>query len=415
MVLLRGTRRRPAPSPRWKEVGEGTQATHRRGYRAFAAGLGLTGLVATGLAVRALPHLPRGYVLFLVLALLGGFVVVRLRSGLLLSLQVPLAPVWLYGWPAAPPLFLLSLPALVLLHRTTFWRGLVYFGGGTVWSLLAGLAFQHVVPRFRPPWGELGGMALGGTVYAVGTVLTVAAGHYLATGRLDPLSPRGLLGTGGVVFLVAGPPSYLMVLATQNPSQPHLLTLAIWLLTAMALKGFLETREANTRLREALTELQQLSVTDPLTGLFNRRHFMEILEREMSRHGRYGQPFSLLLLDVRNLKHINDTRGHPAGDAVLCSVADALRGRLRRSDLAFRIGGDEFAVLLPHTDPQGAYRLALGLYDRLRAQDPLADVTIGVAGFPAHARDPTSLIAAADAALYRARAVGDPVGIVQSP
>jgi len=415
MVLLRGTRRRRVLSPRGKDVGEGTQAPPRLGYQAFAAGLGLTGLVATGLAVRAVPHLPRTYVLFLVLAVLGSFVVVRLRSGLLLSCQVPLAPVWLYGWSAAPPFFFLSLPALVLLHRTTFWRGLVYFGGGTVWSLLAGLTLQHAGPRLRPPWGELGGMALGSAVYAVGAVLTTAAGHYLATGRLSPLSPRGLLGTGGVVFLAAGLPSYLMVLAAQNPTQPHVLVLAIWLLTAMALKGFLETREANTRLREALAELQRLSVTDPLTGLFNRRHFMETLDRELNRHDRYGQPFSLLLLDVRNLKHINDTRGHPAGDAVLCAVADTLRSRLRRSDLAFRIGGDEFAVLLPHTDPQGAYRLAQGLYDRLRAQDPLADVTIGVAGFPAHAREPASLIAAADAALYRARASGDSVGIVQPP
>ncbi|MDR7440176.1 MAG: GGDEF domain-containing protein [Armatimonadota bacterium] len=381
----------------------------------FAAGLGLAGLVATGLAAHTVPHLPRTYVLFLALSLLGTLVVVRLRSGFLLSFQVPLAPVWLYGWPAAPPLFLLSLPVLVLLHGTTFWRGLVYFGGGTVWSLLAGVVFQHVGLRLHPPWGELGGMALGGAVYAAGTVLTAAAGHYLATGRLNPLSPRGLLLTGGVVFLVAGPPSYLLVLSTQNPSQPHLLTLAIWGLTAMALVGFLGTREANARLQEALRELQQLSITDPLTGLFNRRHFMDLLGREFSRHARHGHPFALLLLDVRNLKHINDTQGHPAGDAALCAVAEALLSRLRRSDLAFRIGGDEFAVLLPHTDPQGAYQLARSLYDRIRAQDPLLDVTIGVAGFPEHAHDATSLIAAADTALYRARASGDAVGIVPAP
>ncbi|MCS7171986.1 MAG: GGDEF domain-containing protein [Armatimonadetes bacterium] len=390
------------------------RATPRRGYRVFAAGLGLTGLVATGLAARAFPHLPRTYVLFLVLAILGSFVVVRLRTGfLLLFLQVPLAPVWLYGWPAAPPLFFLSLPPLILLHGTTFWRGLVYLGGGTLWSLLAGVVLHHPGVRSRPPWGELGGMALGGAVYAAGTMLTAAAAHYFATGRLPPLSPRGLPLTSGMIFLVAVLPSYLLVLSAQNPSQPHLLIVAIWLLTAMALKGFLEPREANTRLREALAELQQLSITDPLTGLYNRRHFTDLLEREISRHARYGQPFTLLLLDVRNLKHINDTRGHPAGDAVLCAVADVLRSRLRKSDLAFRIGGDEFAALLPQTDPQGAYRLAWGLYEQLRARNPLADVTIGVAGFPLHARDATSLIAAADAALYRARASGEAVGVVR--
>ncbi len=387
----------------------------RQAYKVFAAGWGLAGLVATGLAVRGVFHLPRTYVLFLGLALAGSLIVVRLRSGLLLTLQIPLAPVWLYGWPAAPPLFFLSLPAVVLLHRTTLWRGLVYCGSGTIWAVLAGLLWQGVGTRFGAPWGEPGGMALGSTVYAVGVVLTAAAGHLLATGRLPPSSPPGFLLASGVVALAAGPPSYLQVLAARNPSQPYVLITAIWLLTALALKGFLETREANARLREALAELQQLSITDPLTGLYNRRHFMDLLGREFSRHNRHGDPFALLLLDVRNLKHINDTRGHPAGDAALCAVAEALRSRLRRSDLAFRIGGDEFGVLLPNTDPQGAYRLARSLYDRIRVQDPLLDVTIGVAGFPEHAHDTTSLIAAADAALYRARASGDPVGIPPRP
>ncbi len=346
---------------------------------------------------------------------MGHFVTVRLPSGLL-TLQLGLAPVWAYGWQAGPPLFLLSLPLFLLSRRGTGWDALLSFGNGAVWTAAAGLLFRHLNPSSPPgiAWHDLLAASFSCAAFAAGNAFMVAVHRFLATGDLTHLRVSRAGKTFGLLFLVAGPPSYLLVLAAQTGPAPEVLVVSIWVLVAMALKGFLELHRANVRLQRALTELQQLSSTDPLTGLYNRRQFMDLIHREFSRHTRYGQPLSLLLLDLRNLKRINDTRGHPAGDAALCAVADALRSRLRTSDLAFRIGGDEFTVLLPNTDPRGAYALAQALYDRIRSQDPTLDVTIGVAGFPEHARDVDSLIAAADTALYRARATGDPVGVASS-
>src|SRR5271156_195140 len=109
---------------------------------------------------------------------------------------------------------------------------------------------------------------------------------------------------------------------------------------------------------DTLKELQLNAVTDALTGLYNRRLFGESFEKELNRARRYGQPLGLVMLDLHRFKEVNDTHGHPRGDEVLQAAATTLKRALRTSDSAFRIGGDEFALLLPQTDPAQALALS---------------------------------------------------------
>ena len=102
----------------------------------------------------------------------------------------------------------------------------------------------------------------------------------------------------------------------------------------------------NNQLKARVAELERLVVCDTLTPLFNRRHFMEELDRWCWRAHRYGGEYGLLFVDVDNLKNVNDSLGHQAGDILLLAIAKALMGAVRRSDLVARVGGDEFAILL---------------------------------------------------------------------
>src|SRR5262249_24214375 len=115
---------------------------------------------------------------------------------------------------------------------------------------------------------------------------------------------------------------------------------------------------------EEFKKLQINAATDPLTGLYNRRLFDEYSEKELNRAQRYGQQLAFVILDVHKLKEVNDRRGHLQGDQILQLAATTLRKTVRPSDFAFRIGGDEFALLLPESDPEQA----LTLCRRVRAQ-----------------------------------------------
>jgi diguanylate cyclase (GGDEF)-like protein len=166
---------------------------------------------------------------------------------------------------------------------------------------------------------------------------------------------------------------------------------------------------ARLREREGQGELERLSVTDPLTGLYNRRHLMGTLANEVQRSRRTRRTFSVLLMDVDHFKQYNDTHGHLAGDAVLTKVADILRKMTRAVDSVARYGGEEFLVMLLETT------IATGVVvaDRIRARVAAeafaggkVTVSIGVAECPAHGDTPEELIASADAAMYQAKGAG---------
>ena len=167
------------------------------------------------------------------------------------------------------------------------------------------------------------------------------------------------------------------------------------------------------RLREGRQQLEELLVTDPLTGISNRRHLMETLKSETRRSRRSKKAFSVLMVDVDRFKQFNDTHGHPAGDKALKAVAQVLRKVMRDVDYVARYGGEEFVVVLPNTDLQGAVRAAERVRERLARisvdvgqQSVSLTLSTGVAEFPIHGDSPESLIASADAALYQAKRRG---------
>jgi diguanylate cyclase (GGDEF)-like protein len=157
-------------------------------------------------------------------------------------------------------------------------------------------------------------------------------------------------------------------------------------------------------------QMEQLALTDPLTGCFNRRWFEMQFERDLQMADRMRQPLSLIILDLDNFKEINDAAGHETGDLALRLLADNLRGSLRAVDTAVRYGGDEFVVILPQANIQGALIVA----ERLRCRIEQIEVpgfgrlsaSLGLATFPVHGASRDALIQAADRALYISKGLG---------
>jgi len=165
------------------------------------------------------------------------------------------------------------------------------------------------------------------------------------------------------------------------------------------------------RLRGGRQELERLSTTDALTGLFNRRRGLELLEQEVARSERHEHPFTVMMIDVDHFKEYNDTYGHPEGDKVLADLGRFLQSSLREVDVAARYGGEEFLALLPQTTRDEAVSLA----ERLRhdvaghrpgGSDRTITLSIGVAEFPADGETGDAVVTAADAALYHAKETG---------
>jgi len=156
--------------------------------------------------------------------------------------------------------------------------------------------------------------------------------------------------------------------------------------------------------------LQRLARADALTGLANRRGFEEALATAAAHALRHDLPLSLMLIDLDGMKQLNDTCGHPAGDALLAEVGAILDSSIRRSDTAARFGGDEFAIVMPSTDAAGAETVAARIHDRIAAL-PLpaqlrASASIGISTLTAKSSLAESLrwlVARADAALYEAK------------
>ncbi|MBI5918671.1 MAG: bifunctional diguanylate cyclase/phosphodiesterase [Nitrosomonadales bacterium] len=167
-------------------------------------------------------------------------------------------------------------------------------------------------------------------------------------------------------------------------------------------------------LSKTMSELEYYSTHDPLTGLHNRRYFNEMMEYEIGRSERHAHEFSVLMLDLDDFKDINDTYGHPCGDTTLRGVAEALRSVMRLGDLATRIGGDEFAIILTETGQEGGKVVAEKLRTELRGMvfEGLGGKTfhittsIGLITYPHDAQNLSDLMAGVDIGLYRAKKMG---------
>jgi diguanylate cyclase (GGDEF)-like protein len=177
-------------------------------------------------------------------------------------------------------------------------------------------------------------------------------------------------------------------------------------LRAMGVDSSALLERENAKLRARIAELERLVSTDSLTPLFNRRHFMEELDRWCWRAHRYGGSFGLLYCDVDRLKAVNDEQGHSIGDDVLIGVANALLAAVRKSDIVARIGGDEFAVLLDSishdqlTEKTASMR---ALFDqiRLETRGPKMKVSMSVGAQLIDSRSRAAdILEAADRAMY---------------
>lgn len=174
-----------------------------------------------------------------------------------------------------------------------------------------------------------------------------------------------------------------------------------------------ELAATNTTLLEQNRVLEMLSVTDSLTGLYNRKRLMETLVHETSRARRFNHSFSLLMLDLDDFKQYNDTLGHVAGDRLLITVASIFRETVRTMDYAARYGGEEFTIVLPESRPEQARQAAERIRARVEKETAGGEpgtrgvtVSIGVSSFPEHGETPVALIMSADAALYEAKRAG---------
>ena len=152
---------------------------------------------------------------------------------------------------------------------------------------------------------------------------------------------------------------------------------------------------------------------DGLTGTFNRRHFLELVEREWSRAKRYEMSCALLLMDIDHFKQVNDRHGHLCGDQLLREIAEAALETLRQADVLARFGGEEFIVFLPHTDPLGALDVAERIRERIerlgfswQGQAVPVSASLGVAALHAEHVTLDQLISDADEALYSAKLAG---------
>jgi two-component system cell cycle response regulator len=158
-------------------------------------------------------------------------------------------------------------------------------------------------------------------------------------------------------------------------------------------------------------EAQRLSLTDPMTGLWNYRYLTLALGHEIERASRFDRSLAVLMLDLDKFKSINDNHGHQAGDAVLIELANRMTTQVREVDTVARYGGEEFVVVLPETDAAGAARAAERLVERIRATpfviEPGLSLTVtasvGAAVFPMHGRTPSDLLRRVDSALYEAK------------
>jgi len=218
--------------------------------------------------------------------------------------------------------------------------------------------------------------------------------------------------------------TYVIILSTKGETVAKVMGLDLgaddYLVKPVETNELLARVRSGLRLRRALIDLaaknellERLALTDPLTALPNRRAYEESLTSEISRSLRHCRPLSLLYLDLDRFKEVNDLHGHAVGDEALVGFSDLLKRHARRGDLAARIGGEEFAVLLPHTSRSHAALVAERIRKAVEAAPvgrtrPVAITTsVGVAVFRGEGvEDAAAFVKEADDALYRAKSEG---------
>jgi diguanylate cyclase (GGDEF)-like protein len=184
------------------------------------------------------------------------------------------------------------------------------------------------------------------------------------------------------------------------------------LLTTLLVEARFIFRPLVKRVHEYAIELYEMASTDGLTGLANRRHFVEVATRDVTLAHRSSRPLALLMVDIDHFKRVNDNYGHQTGDAVLQRFAEHTRRSLRRSDFIGRVGGEEFAILLPGADPDGATAVAEKLRGEVEAAKddnpkiPRYTISVGIACLEPADAGLDDLMRRADNALYGAKNEG---------
>lgn len=177
--------------------------------------------------------------------------------------------------------------------------------------------------------------------------------------------------------------------------------------------GFVEVFHDITEQKQREERLYQRATRDPMTGVFNRGHFTELSTQEIDRARRFAEPLSLIMIDIDHFKKINDSHGHDIGDRAIITLTRVCSEQIRKIDILGRLGGEEFAVVLPRANKEPAFEMAQRLRLTLAAQRMAAHegefsltVSMGLASLRPHTRDLAELLRNADAALYRAKREG---------
>ncbi|HXV56459.1 MAG TPA: diguanylate cyclase [Gaiellaceae bacterium] len=299
----------------------------------------------------------------------------------------------IYGWAPAVIVGLLTQLLVEVARRQPAIRVLY---NTAVYTLAAGAAggVTILAPDHRFGWLVLEVGLASTAFYAVNIPLVAAVVSRWTRGGFFSLLRRAVSSTFIAFAIMA---SLTLMLAVLWDRSPLLSAALVGPLAAIALYQRSVFREL---------EAMRLALTDPLTGLGNHRHFHERLERDVSDAEEKGLPLSVCLLDVDNFKELNDRLGHPRGDRILALVAS----RLRQDGEAFRIGGDEFALLLPGRGEREAEAVAEGILERVSALEVAPGTTVrlsaGIVTYPQLGVDRSDIVAVADKALYQAKEQG---------
>jgi diguanylate cyclase (GGDEF)-like protein len=214
---------------------------------------------------------------------------------------------------------------------------------------------------------------------------------------------QGLRSVAYLPLIAKGKAIGSLIVASRNPNTYNYRNIVLLEQLASQLSMPIE----NSRL---YTEVSEKARIDELTGLLNRRSLDETITSEINRHDRYGGVFSLIILDLDSFKDFNDNYGHLAGDELLKEMGRVIKRSIRGADQAFRYGGDEFAILLPHTRHEAAERVAERVRRRIDSnvfgEYRPTTASLGLTTWPASGKEATQVIASADEALYQAKRSG---------